>query len=295
MIMPQFFVDQSFEVGCETEITGSDAHHIINVLRLHVGDWLVLSDGKGRSFRAEMIFVTPKRIRAVITEELKRRIAAPFPAPAPALAFAIIKHDRSEWIIQKAVELGCIDIFPFSSQRTIPKYQTIEKKLKRWQDIAIEAAKQSGLPFVPQIAMPVDFDRLCDLIPKYEKTILFWEGEDKKDMRSINIPLLCNKGSGEVTSKGCHPEPKAKDPSGFFAPLRMTSSMLPHLTSPYKGEKCRILVIIGPEGGFDAVEVENAKSRGAVTVSLGQQILRVETAAITALAVVQYELGNLSI
>jgi 16S rRNA (uracil1498-N3)-methyltransferase len=272
--MPQFFVDQSFEVGCETKIVGGDAHHIIHVLRLQIGDWLVLSDGKGRSFRAEISSVRPKEVRALIIEEIKRRMAA----PPPVLAFAIIKHDRSELIIQKAVELGCTNIIPFSSQRTIPKYQTIEKKLKRWQEIAIEAAKQSGLPFMPQIATPVDFNELCDLIPKYEKTILFWEGEDRKDMRSINIPLLCKEGSGEVDRD------------------------LPHLTSPrhktggqaYKGEECRILLIIGPEGGFDTIEVEKAKSQGAITVSLGQQILRVETAAIAALAVVQYELGNLS-
>ena len=54
-------------------------------------------------------------------------------------------------------------------------------------------------------------------------------------------------------------------------------------------------MIIGPEGGFAAHEVELARASGAVTVSLGRQILRVETAAVTALAILQYELGNLDL
>jgi len=249
--MPQFFVDQLFEVGSETDIVGSDAHHILHVLRLKVGDWLVLSDGKGRSFHAEIVSVASKTVRLAITKEIERHAVA----PPPTLAFAIIKHDRSEWIIEKAVELGCTKIIPFSCLRTIPKYEAAEKKLKRWQDIAVEAAKQSGLPFKPCVDAPISFGKLCDTINKYEKTLLFWEDEQHNDLKS------------EVSNS----------------------------ESRVAGHGSRFLIIIGPEGGFDLGEIESAKSHGAVTVSLGQQILRVETAAITALAVVQYELGNLSI
>jgi len=245
--MPQFFIDRPFESGGEVEITGRDAHHIIDVLRLKAGDWLVLSDGKGRSFKSEVISAASRRVRTIIKEEVRRKAAT----EPPALAFAVIKHDRSEWIIQKAVELGCRHIIPFYCRRTIPKFRS--DKNKRWQEIALEAAKQSGLPFIPQVEQPADFDKLCSLFPDYEKTILLWEGETQRDIRSIKFPLLCKEGSGEV------------------------------------------LLIVGPEGGFDEQEIDKAKTCGAATVSLGQQILRVETAAIAALAVVQYELGNLSL
>jgi len=240
--MPQFFIDRPFESGGEVKITGRDAHHIIDVLRLKAGDWLVLSDGKGRSFKSEVISVASRRIRTIIKEEVRRKAAS----EPPTLAFAVIKHDRSEWIIQKAVELGCRHIIPFYCRRTIPKFRS--DKNKRWQEIALEAAKQSGLPFIPQVDQPADFDKLCSLFPDYEKTILLWEGEDRTDLKS----LVC-------------------------------------------GLKSKVLLIIGPEGGFDEQEIGRAKTCGAATVSLGQQILRVETAAITALAIVQYELGNLSV
>lgn len=241
--MPQFFLNQPFETGNEVEIIGRNAHHITDVLRLKTGNWLILSDGKGRSFKSEIISVASKRVRTIIKEEIRRETAT----EPPTLAFAVIKHDRSEWIIQKAVELGCRHIIPFYCQRTIPKYASAGKKHRRWQEIALEAAKQSGLPFVPQVDEPIDFDELCSLMPKYEKTILFWEGEKKEDFKS-----------------------------------------------KVYGLRSKVLLIIGPEGGFDESEIGKAKACGAITISLGQQILRVETAAIAALAIMQYELGNLN-
>ena len=243
--MPQFFTDQLLEVGLITRISGREAHHIIDVLRLKEGDWLILSDGKGKSFKAEIKSVKSKMVEVNISTELPRK----FNLPSPALAVAVIKHDRTEYIIQKAVELGISNIFPFFSSRTIPKYTTkvSQEKLDRWKDIALEAAKQSGLPIKPEVKMPVEFSNLCSLFKNYQKSLLFWEGEKRSDIKS------------EVS-----------------------------------GLKSQVLLIIGPEGGFSQEEVDYARERGVTTVSLGSQILRVETAAIVALGIVQYELGNLS-
>lgn len=258
--MPQFFIDQALTTGTEVTVTGSDAHHILNVLRLTTGDWIVLSDGRGRSFRAEIFEATSRSVRARILNEILRSV----PLVQTALAFAVIKHDRSEWIIQKAVELGCAAIVPFTCRRTIPKYANVEAKHARWQNIAIEAAKQSGLQLKPHVGLPTSFGKLCDTVKQYDKTLLFWEGERQNDLKS------------EI--------------SGFesrVTPARQGISGGSHGS--------RLLIIIGPEGGFDQTEIDEAKRQGAVTVSLGSQILRVETAAITALAIVQYELGNLSL
>ena len=242
--MPQFFIDKPIETGSEIEIKGSDAHHINDVLRLRKGDWLVLSDGKGNSYRATLVSAGKKAVEARITEEIRRKAGA----LPPCLAFAVIKHDRSEWIIQKAVELGCRHIIPYYCNRTIPKFKSADKKIDRWRDIAAGAAKQSGLFFLPQIDQPAQFGKLCGRLSQYSKTLLFWEGEQKTGLRDA--------------LHGLRPE---------------------------------ILVVVGPEGGFDSSEIDNAVAAGATTVSLGQQILRVETAALTALAIVQYELENLSL
>ncbi|MFH1873671.1 MAG: RsmE family RNA methyltransferase [Pseudomonadota bacterium] len=241
--MPQFFIQQPLILNETVEIKGPEAHHIADVLRLKKGDWLILADGQGRSYKSEITEIKGRQVKLKILAEISYK----FNNPCPALAFAIIKHDRTEYIIQKAVELGCHHLYPFFSERTIPKFTTSlgPKKLERWQKIAVEAAKQSGLPFIPKVNASLNFEKLCASFSKYEKTLLFWEGETKNS-----------------------------------------------LESQLSGLKSQVLLIIGPEGGFTKSEVELARKNGASSVSLGSQILRVETAAIASLAIVQYELGN---
>ena len=185
--MPQFFIDTELDLGSEVEIRGSDAKHIATVLRLAAGDWLVIADGKGSSYRAEIVAASTHAVTARITGVYALRVNA----QPPVLAQAIIKHDRNEWIIQKAVELGVREIVPFHSVRTIPRLGTgvTASKLKRWNRIALEAAKQSGLPFVPQVAEPVSFDGLIARVPSFATSILFWEGERERDLPSLKHRL----------------------------------------------------------------------------------------------------------
>jgi len=245
--VPQFFVDQKFDVGAEVELRGADAKHIEQVLRLTPGDWIVLSDGSGKSYEAEITKTSPRSVSARIKGLRSQRRLSDL-----VLAIAITKHDKTEAIIQKAVELGIARIIPFHSERTIPRLvaDITDKKLERWQKISMEAAKQSGLPFRPKVERPLPFDELVNAIPDFTTSILFWEGETERDIAA------CKDGLSR------------------------------------EGQK---LVIVGPEGGFSSNEVDKARSAGAVTASLGQQILRVETAAIAALAICQYESGEFKI
>jgi 16S rRNA (uracil1498-N3)-methyltransferase len=247
-MMPQFYVDQKFELGEEVEIRGSDAKHISTVLRLKENDWIVLSDGKGNNFRAKIISSTGRCVKANVDEKLEK----PKVAPPPVLAFSIIKHDRTETIIQKAVELGIRRLIPFHSERTVPRLvdEVGSRKMDRWQTIAKEAAKQSGLGFVPVVGAPISFKDLVTSSNEYKTRIMFWEGEKKRDLNAIREEL---------------------------------------------SNETKKLILIGPEGGFSSQEVELAKSNGFLTVSLGSQILRVETAAIAALSICQYESGGFSV
>ena len=248
--MPQFFVDRAFETGTEVEIRGADARHISQVLRLAAGDWLVLSDGAGNAFRATITAASPRAVTALVGEALPVRPGA----PAPVLALALIKADRFEWAVQKAVELGCRRIIPFRSTRTIPQIAEAadERKRARWQKIAAEAAKQSGLPFRPEIEPTAPLLELIRRAERFRRTVLLYEGE-----RSVGIRALWN---------GDRARPARED-----------------------------LVIVGPEGGFTDDEVKLARAAGVATASLGPQILRVETAAVAALALWQYELGNMDV
>lgn len=241
--MPHFFIDASWNTGDHIAIRGSDARHIAQVLRLQEGDWIVLSDGSGRSFRATITKASPSKVEARIREELPRRLEN----ASPVLALALIKGERFEWAIQKAVEIGCRRIIPFRSARTVPRMAEDpgDRKRARWQRIALEAAKQSGLPFHPMVDLPVDFSELVRKTDTWQHILFFYEGACSQD--------LCT--SWDVESAAGSTD----------------------------------LLIIGPEGGFTDAEVDCAASAGAVTVSLGPQILRVETAAIVALAIWHHE------
>jgi 16S rRNA (uracil1498-N3)-methyltransferase len=250
--MPQFFIDATLEKDREIELRGADAHHIALSLRLSAGDWIVLSDGSGRSFRAVISQASASRVIARIEREIARR-AGRVP---PALAIATIRPERFEWAIQKVVELGCRHILPFRSARTVRGKggDGDGKRLARWRTIALEAAKQSGLPFRPEVDPPANFEELCGRFAAFSPTILFFEGESKRSIRTI-LQNQTRSASGE--SEG--------------------------------------LIVIGPEGGYAAEEVDLARASGAVTASLGQQILKAETAAVAAFTVCQYEFGNLDL
>jgi len=124
--MPQFTTNKSLEIGKDVIIEGDDAHHIGHVLRLKPGDWIVLSDGHGKQFRSEISEIQKKSVTLLIQEELPKIDYADI-----TLAQAVVKHDRLETIIQKAVELGVQTIIPFTSERTIPKFSDSVSERRR--------------------------------------------------------------------------------------------------------------------------------------------------------------------
>ena len=250
--MPQFFIKKELTEGRTVEIRGSDAHHIKDVLRLTPGDWLVLSDGRGNSFMCTLTDLKTRQVSA----RVDRRILRPEGTTPPTIAIAMIRSERLEWAVQKCVELGARHIIPFNSARTVRKSSAADggRRIKRLRKIAEEAAKQSGLPLMPAIDPPKEFEEVCARLPEYDPAILLFEGERKDDLKSVWGKRMSGR-RGKL--------PKAP------------------------------LVIIGPEGGFTPREVEMFKSNGAVTASLGLQILRVETAAVAVMTICQYELGNL--
>jgi 16S rRNA (uracil1498-N3)-methyltransferase len=241
--VPQFFVDCPMAKGSQVKITGADAHHITGSLRLATGDSLTLSDGGGRSFNAIIESASPSHVSLNITEEIVRKRGR----PAPVLALALAKRTRFEWALQKVVELGCCHIIPFHSARTVVKSSDKASKIERWRQIAIEAAKQSGLPFIPAVDDPVSFAELVEKSQSFDQSIIFHEGESSVHLSDI--------------------KPIADSPT---------------------------LLSVGPEGGFSDDEVAMATSSGMKVSGLGSQILRVETAAIAAVTIWQYELGNMS-
>src|SRR2546421_5240311 len=133
-------------------LRGTEAHHARDVLRMRRGERAVLFDGRGREVTAEVVDLSGDEVRLrklyeTETPPLRCRIT---------LGQAIPKGKNMDLIVQKAVEIGAAEIAPLISERTIvdlgPK--EAEQKQAKWQQIAIEAAKQCGQNWLPQIYAP---------------------------------------------------------------------------------------------------------------------------------------------
>ena len=133
-------------------LTGSEAHHCRNVLRLETGDKVVLFDGDGRELTAEITSrdgaqIHLRKLHEAKTPPLRGQIT---------LGQAIPKGKNMDLIVQKAVEIGATEIAPILSDRTVVRLneESADSKQARWQTVAIEAAKQCGQNWLPTIHAP---------------------------------------------------------------------------------------------------------------------------------------------
>ena len=229
-------------------LSGSEAHHARDVLRMERGNKLVVFNGLGREITAEVVDLSRDEIRL---RKLHEAQAPPLKCRI-TLGQAIPKGKNMDLIVQKAVEIGASEIAPLISERTIVDLDAKdgEQKRTKWQQVAIEAAKQCGQNWLPQVHTP---RKLKD----------FFAGTLNSDLQLI----------GSLQSDAQHLKNILADyASANAAPART------------------VLMLIGPEGDFTPAELALAKSNGCRPITLGPIILRVETAAIYCLSVLSYEL-----
>lgn len=136
-------------------ITGPDAAHLARVLRVQPGEKLLLCDGQGLDFDAEVVQVAPQEILLAV---LASRPTSAEPDLWAEMYIGYAKGDKMEWAVQKCVELGASRIIPFFSSNTVVKPGNEQNKNQRYNRIAAEAAKQSGRGILPLVEMPLDFN-----------------------------------------------------------------------------------------------------------------------------------------
>jgi 16S rRNA (uracil1498-N3)-methyltransferase len=229
-------------------LTGSEAHHARDVLRMKPAEKLVLFNGRGREITAEIVDLSGtgiqlRKLHEAETPALRSRII---------LGQAIPKGKNMDLIVQKAVEIGAAEIAPIISDRTVVQVdlESAAQKHAKWQQIAIEAAKQCGQNWLPQVHAP---RRLGD----------FFLASTTFDLRLI----------GSL-------QPDAQHLKEILADYSNEHRHLPG----------SVLMLIGPEGDFTPAELALARHHGCRPITLGPIILRVETAAIYCLSVLSYEL-----
>lgn len=228
----------------------SEAHHALDVLRLRPGDRVIVVDGEGRESLCEIRQADRRRATLAV---LQRHAFPPLPCQVTLLQ-AVPKGKTMDWIVEKATELGVRRIVPLQSERSVPQLaaDALPRKTEKWRLTAIEAMKQCGSAWLPQVeaaSTPRDF---------------LGRGE------SFDLMLV--------------------------ASLQPDARHLRELLAAFEKEQQRrpqsVAVWIGPEGDFTPAELHTIKTAGAWPITLGPLVLRTETAATYALAVLNYELQH---
>jgi 16S rRNA (uracil1498-N3)-methyltransferase len=226
-------------------LRGDEARHCQQVLRHGVGDVIHLMDGRGRVASGPISRMAKQEVEIQVSD-LRQH---PAPTAPVTLVQAIPKGEGMDWIIEKAVELGVQRILPLCSERTIVRLtgEQAEKKQQRWQRRVIEACKQCGQLWMPDLLLP----------------------------QSLESALATT----------------AAAPIRLIASLEPGSDWIQNQVLSFQGE---VALAIGPEGDFSPAEYQRFREAGWKPVHLGPLVLRCETAAIAAVAVLQNHLASRS-
>lgn len=163
--MHRFYCPQLNLHGAQAVITDSkELHHLRDVLRLKKGDALIIFNQNGEEVAGRILERGPAQVTVAI-ESLRKEMPVP---PVITLACAIPKKSKFELIIEKATELGVDEIIPLKTKRTEIDLRgdRLAKKIVRYQDVAVNAAKQSRRSRVPNIRPVSDFVSVLNSFPK---------------------------------------------------------------------------------------------------------------------------------
>jgi 16S rRNA (uracil1498-N3)-methyltransferase len=229
----------------------AEAHHCVDVLRLGVGSRVVVFNGRGSEVTAEITAIEKGRAHL---KELTSARTEPLRC-AVTLAQAIPKGKNMDLIVQKATELGVSKIIPLLSDRTVVQLEDddLRRKREKWKQVVIEAAKQSGQDWLPEVAGAITPKQFFAEFDRYELPLVASLQNDARSFRHLLANFREQHGRRPISA----------------------------------------LMLIGPEGDFTPAETSWAKSAGCLPVSLGPIVLRTETAAIYSMSVLAYELQGL--
>ncbi len=207
------------------------------VLRLRDGARLTICDGRGNRAAAELTVDGLVLLEAAAIVAPKR--------PELWLAFAPLKGDRGDWLVEKAVEIGVDVLLPLRCDHAVAKLDPgrADRQLQRWQALADAAVEQCGRPWRPRVAAPTSVAEL-PTSPGASADVCRWMVADERGGDAIER-------AADEAVRSC---------GGAIG------------------------IVVGPEGGLSTNERALLAARGAARITLGDDVLRAETAALVAIA-----------
>ena len=172
--MQHFFIEPSQAEGEWIRLNGSDVNHMKNVLRMHAGERVTVSDGAGKTYQCVIDSYEDKE--AVLKIESQEESSTELPSRI-YLFQGLPKQEKMEWIVQKSTELGAAAIAPVAMIRSVVKLEGKDaaKKTERWQKIAREAVKQCARVNAPEVKMPRKLAAMKDELNALDVLIVPWE------------------------------------------------------------------------------------------------------------------------
>lgn len=252
--MRRFFVEDMDPSAGVVAITGAELAHLKKVLRLRPGERVAVFNGKGVELTGTLSEVGSES--ATVEVEGLSRMKGEGPI-AIILVQGLIKGEKPELVIQKATELGVAAVVFYGAERSVTELKGARKasRLERWRKVAVEAAKQCERTVVPGVSVSEGLAKAVECLPA--------------DSGALRLVLV------EESAGGAERVP---------------------IKAALEGHKARpagVVVVVGPEGGFPAKELRAVIEAGFTPVEMGPRVMRAETAAIAAVAVIQYALGDM--
>lgn len=254
MRLNRVFIDEPLAPDAVVRVGGPAANHIARVLRLRAGDVLTAFDGRGGEYAAR---IESLRKDTVLVAVGAHRAVERESALAITLAQGVSRGERMDLVVQKATELGVQRIVPLLTERSVVRLDAkqADAKLRHWRAIAIAACEQCGRNAVPEVAAPQRLDALLA-------------------QSTVQPPTRSEQPRADGMQR------VVLSPSGTLRARELVAG-------------APVMVLIGPEGGLSEAEIASAVRADFRELRLGPRILRTETAALAALAVLQLQLGDL--
>ena len=182
--MPHRYFTRELADG-QAALTGSDAHHLANVMRARPGEQVVLCGPDGLEYTGTVTAILPGRVEFSVSEGAPSKAE---PDLAVTLFVGYPKQGKLEEIIRHSVELGVSRIVPFFSRYCVAAPKKEDVKNERYNRIAAEAAKQAGRAVPPRVELPLArFSDVCGALAGYDKALFFYEGGGEP-LRAVLAP-----------------------------------------------------------------------------------------------------------